>query len=71
MDDRLRLVACPVAAIVHGDHPVAGIAERLQPARMDPVDVCSRGKAVDQQHRHTGRIALIKESELQSIMGEA
>ncbi len=64
------LVALPMAAIVDGDHTVAGIAERLQPARMHPVDQRRRGKAVDQEDRIARRIALIEKGKLQSVVLE-
>ena len=45
----MGLVARAMAAIVERDHPVAGITKRLQPTRINPVDVGAGGKAVDQQ----------------------
>jgi len=52
-----------MAAVVEGDDPVAGVAERLQPARMNPVDIGRGGKTVDQQHRRAGWIAFIEKGE--------
>ena len=46
-----RLVALAVAAIVEGDHPPAVVGQRLDPARIDPVDAMVGGEAVDQQDR--------------------
>ncbi len=40
-----------MAAIVEGDGAVAGIVQRLEPARRHPVDIVAGGKAVDHQHR--------------------
>ena len=53
-----RLVALPVAAIVEGDHPPAVVGQRLDPARIDPVDAMVGGEAVDQQDRLAAVVAL-------------
>ncbi len=66
----MRLVAVAVPPIVDCNHAVARIAQRLQPARMHPVDQRGGGKAVDQQDRIARRIALVEKGKLQSIMLE-
>jgi hypothetical protein len=60
-----------MASVVQRDDPVAGVAQRLQPAGKHPVDTGAGGKAVDQQHRIPGRIALVEEGKLQAVMGKA
>ncbi|MNY28204.1 hypothetical protein D3C86_1621640 [compost metagenome] len=66
----MRLVACAMATIVNGDHPVARIAQRFQPARMDPVDIGAGGKAVDQQNRIARRITLVEIGKAKAVMGK-
>src|SRR5271166_84668 len=48
---RVRLLARPVAAIVEGDDAPPRPGQRLDPARIDPVDAMVRSKAMDQQNR--------------------
>ncbi|QTK78577.1 hypothetical protein AT6N2_C0719 [Agrobacterium tumefaciens] len=64
------LVACAMAAIVDGNHPVAGVTQRLQPAGMHPVDIGAGRKAVDQQNRVTRRITLVKIGKAKTVMGK-
>ena len=48
---RIELLALAMAAIVEGDDPPAGLRQRVDPARIDPVDRSARGEAMDQQDR--------------------
>ncbi|MNT17299.1 hypothetical protein D3C72_1524410 [compost metagenome] len=66
----IGLAALPMTAIVERDHPVAGIAKRLQPAGKNPIDVGARSKAVNEQDRRTGRISLVEEGDIQPFMRE-
>lgn len=66
----MRLVACAMAAIVDGNHPVARIPECFQPAGMYPVDVRAGGKAMNQQNRLARRITLVEIGKAKAVMGK-
>lgn len=66
----MRLVACAMAAIVDGNHPVTGVTKRFQPAWMHPVDVGAGGKAVNQQNRIARRITFIEIGKAKAVMGK-
>ena len=66
----MRFVACAMAAIVDGDHPVTRLAQRLHPAGMHPVDIGAGSKAMDQQNRIARRITLIEIGKTKAVMGK-
>ena len=47
----VELLAAPMAAIVERDHPSAGLGQRIDPARIDPVDPMAGREAMHQQDR--------------------
>ena len=67
----MRLGACTMAAIVDRDHPVARVPQRSQPTRIDPVDACRRGKAMDEQDRIACRIAIVEIGKLKPVIVKA
>ena len=54
----VELLARAVAAVVEGDDPPPGMGQRLDPARIDPVDAMVRGEAVDEEDRLAAVVAL-------------
>ncbi|MCY1244639.1 hypothetical protein D9M72_577290 [compost metagenome] len=62
--------ALAMPAVVERDHTVAGIAQRLQPARKNPVDVGARGKPMNEKNGCAGWITFVEEGNLQAFMGK-
>jgi len=55
----IEFARAAMASVVDGDRPPTGLLQRLDPARIHPVDDAGGGKSVDQEDRLAVAISLV------------